>query len=187
MESTQHLSGDELEAGVAHVRAAPHDEGALAMIVRRPAENTREVVTAGMLDLAAGLVGDNWQARGSRSTADGAAHPEMQLNLMNARVAALLARTAGRWALAGDQLYVDFDLSEENLPAGTRLAIGEAVIEITAVPHTGCAKFMHRFGAPALKFVNSPTGKAQRWRGVNAKIVTPGAIRTGDAVRKVIT
>ena len=137
------------------------------------------------LDLADGLVGDNWRARGSRATPDQSPHPEMQLNLMNARVIDLLATTRDRWPLAGDQLYVDFDLSEENVPAGTRLAIGGATIEVTAPPHTGCGKFAARFGHAAAKFVNTNLGRHLHLRGVNAKVVTPGRIATGDVVRKL--
>jgi len=135
-------------------------------------------------DLSDGLVGDNWKARGSRSTPDGSANPDMQLNVMNARVIELLAQSKDRWALAGDQLFVDFDLSETNVPAGTRLAIGKAVIEVTPPPHTGCKKFSARFGVDAMKFVNSPEGKQLHLRGINAKIVQPGIIRVGDGVSK---
>lgn len=179
------LTPAELEAGLAHIRQSPTDGGTLAMIVRRPATEQREVLPAAELDVATGLVGDNWRARGSRSTPDGSANPDMQLNVMNARAIALLARTRDRWPLAGDQLYVDLDLSTANLPPGTRLAVGAAVIEVTAVPHTGCAKFTHRFGPDAMKFVNSPTGRALNLRGINAKVIQPGPIRTGDPVRKL--
>jgi MOSC domain-containing protein YiiM len=109
----------------------------------------------------------------------------MQLNLINARLIALLAQDKARWPLAGDQLYVDLDLSEENLPPGTRLTIGAAVIEVTDQPHTGCKKFAARFGADAVKFVNSPEGKALHLRGINAKVVQGGTIRAGDTVRKI--
>jgi MOSC domain-containing protein YiiM len=137
------------------------------------------------LDLAEGLVGDSWKERGSSRTPDGLANPEMQLNIMNARVIKLLAQDKSRWALAGDQLFVDFDLSEANIPPGTRLAVGAAVIEVTAPPHLGCKKFSARFGPDAMKFVNSPQGKLLHLRGVNAKVVQPGVIRTSDAVKKV--
>jgi len=180
-----HLKADQLEAGFEHIRGAPQNAGVLEMIVRRPAIGAREVLADARLDLAEGLVGDNWKARGSRSTPDGRANPEMQLNVMNARVVALLAQTRERWSLAGDQLFVDLDLSQENLPVGTRLGLGAAVIEITAPPHTGCAKFMARFGTEALKFVNSPVGKQLRLRGLNAKVVQPGAIRPGDRIAKI--
>ena len=132
-----------------------------------------------------GLVGDTWQARGSSHMPDRSSHPDMQLNLINTRLIALLAQDKARWPLAGDQLYVDLDLSEENLPPGTRLAIGAAVVEVTDQPHTGCKKFAARFGTDAVKFVNSPEGKALHLRGVNAKVVQGGTIRTGDAVRKI--
>ncbi|MBX2996887.1 MAG: hypothetical protein KF893_00140 [Caldilineaceae bacterium] len=132
-----------------------------------------------------GLVGDNWKARGSSSTDDGSAHPEMQLNLMNARAAALVAQDKSRWPLAGDQLFVDLDLSEKNVPPGTRLAIGSAILEVTPIPHNGCKKFVARFGMDAMKFVNSPVGKDLHLRGINAKVVQPGVIRTGDIVKKI--
>jgi hypothetical protein len=184
-EEVRHLTTAELEAGLEHIRQAPHDHGTLELIVRRPAVDGREVLASGELSRESGLAGDTWQMRGSSRTADGAAHPDMQLNLMNARAIALLAQEKDRWSLAGDQLYVDLDLSEENLPPGTQLAIGAAIIEVTDQPHTGCKKFMARFGADALKFVNSPVGKGLHLRGVNARVVQPGAIHTGDVVRKV--
>lgn len=181
----QHRTMDELEAGLDAIRQSPQDKGTLAMIVRRPAQGEREVLGEAELDETVGLVGDNWLARGSKRTADGSAHPEMQLNVMNTRTIALIADDESRWPLAGDQLFVDLDLSEANLPPGTRLALGEAVIEVTPVPHTGCQKFVQRFGLDAMKFVNSPLGKGLRLRGLCAKVVQPGTIRAGDAVRKL--
>ena len=109
----------------------------------------------------------------------------MQLNVMNARTIALLAQDKARWPLAGDQLFMDLDLSESNLPAGTQLSLGSAVIEVTSQPHTGCGKFVERFGADAMQFVNSPTGRTLRFRGLNAKVVRGGRIRAGDTVRKI--
>lgn len=181
----EHLSLAELEAGLGHVREAPADSGTLELIVRRPAEDQREVLAEGTLDLVTGLVGDNWRTRGSSSTPDGSAHPDAQITVMNARAALLVARDRDRRALAGDQLYADLDISVANLPAGTRLALGSAVIEVAGKPHLGCAKFLARFGRDALRFVNSRTGRALRLRGLNAKIVVPGTIRVGDEIRKV--
>jgi hypothetical protein len=180
----QHLTLAAMEAGLDHIRQSPKDIGTLKLISRRPNTDEREVLESGQLDPAHGLVGDNWKARGSRSTPDGSANPEMQLNVMNARVIELLAQEPERWALAGDQLYVDFDLSEANVPPGTRLAIGDAVIEITAPPHLGCKKFSARFGPDAMKFVNSPEGKQLHLRGVNAKVVQEGTVRIADTVEK---
>ncbi len=182
----RHLNTEELEAGLDEIRRAPAAEGVVELIVRRPAEGEREVLAEGVLDLTEGLVGDNWRVRGSRRTEDGLGHPDMQLNVMSARVVDLVA--AGdreRWALAGDQLYVDLDLSEANLPPGTRLALGTAVIEVTAEPHTGCAKFVARFGADAHRFVNTKQHRHLRLRGLNAKVVEPGTVSTGDAIRKL--
>ena len=173
---------DTLEAGLAEIRRAPRDAGTVELIVRRPVPEQREVLHEGVLDPVEGLVGDCWRTRGSRSTGDGSAHPDLQLTLMSARVAALIAPDRERWPLAGDQLYVDLDLSGEALPAGTRLAVGDAVVEITAEPHTGCGKFIRRFGVDAMKFVNSPVGRELNLRGVNARVVSGGRVRTGDPV-----
>ena len=181
----KHLTTEELESGLEKIRQASKDAGVLELIVRRPATGEREVLDQAELDPAAGLVGDNWRTRGSSQTSDGSSHPEMQLNIMNARVTALVAQTRDRWPLAGDQLYLDMDLSAENLPAGTRLALGSAVIEVTAQPHLGCKKFVARFGLDAMKFVNSGPGKELRLRGLNAKVVEAGVIRVGDLATKM--
>lgn len=175
----------QLEAGLDHIRQSPADGGTVELIVRRPATDAREVLESGDLLLTDGLAGDTWNVRRSRRSPDGGPHPEMQLNIMNARVAALLAQTPERWPLAGDQLYIDLDLGAANLPPGTRLALGGAIIEVTAQPHTGCAKFSQRFGREALRFVNSEVGRELNLRGINAKVVRAGTIHRGDEIRKV--
>jgi hypothetical protein len=185
MAEAKHLTTAELEAGLDSIRHSPKNEGVIALIVRRPQVDAREVLEEGELDLVEGLVGDSWKVRGSNRTPDGTAHPDMQLNVMNARVIALLAREKDRWPLAGDQLFIDMDVSQENLPPGTRLALGSAVIEVTDQPHTGCKKFSARFGLDAMKFVNSPIGRQLQLRGVNAKVAQPGVIRVGDLVKKL--
>jgi hypothetical protein len=182
---TKHLSTAELEAGLDAIRRAPKDEGVLELIVRRPAINDREILEEAELHLEEGLVGDTWYRRRSKSTPDGSPNPLMQLNIMNSRVTALVAQDKDRWQLAGDQLYIDLDLSEENMPAGTRLALGSAVLEVTPPPHLGCQKFVARFGMEAMKFVNSPLGKQLHLRGVNAKVIQGGTIRIGDVARKI--
>ena len=185
MGDARHLSMAELEAGLDEIRRSPSDGGVLELIVRRPREDDREVLEEGELDASDGLVGDNWKSRRSSRTPDGSPHPDMQLNVMNVRAIALLAQSKDRWPLAADQLFVDLDLSEENLPPGTRLCVGEAVIEVTPQPHTGCKKFVSRFGPDAMKFINSPAGRRFHLRGINARVVRPGTIRVGDAVRKI--
>jgi hypothetical protein len=185
MTTITQLTMAELEAGLDEIRRAPKDLGRLELIVRRPAIDERESLLEGRLDSDEGLVGDTWNVRGSSRTDDGSSHPDMQLNIMSARAIALISPDRDRWELAGDQLFIDLDLSDENLPPGTRLAIGDAVIEVTDQPHNGCKKFVARFGLDAMKFVNSPIGKQLHLRGINAKVVTPGAIRVGDTVRKV--
>jgi hypothetical protein len=186
MSELRHLTMAELEAGLDEIRKAPKDEGVLLLIVRRPQIEEREVLEEAELHLEEGLVGDSWIRRSSSRTADGSPHRHMQINVINARVAALVAQDKDRWPLAGDQLYLDLDLSEENLPAGTRLAIGTAVIEVTPPPHTGCTKFVSRFGLDAMKFVNSAVGRDLHLRGINAKVVQPGIIRVGDVARKLV-
>ena len=181
----EHRTTEQLAAGLDEIRRSPTDRGSVALIVRRPAVDAREVLDEGELDLTAGLVGDTWSARRSRETADGSPHPERQLNIMNARAAALIAGSIERWPLAGDQLFVDLHLGADELPPGTRLRLGEAVIEVTEPPHLGCAKFTQRFGLDAMRFVNSPEGKALNLRGICAKVVVPGTIRRGDEIGRV--
>ena len=181
-----YLTTAQLDAGLDAVRQSPKDAGELQLIVRRPRTDERETLEEGQLDLVEGLVGDTWRFRASSRSADKKSpHPDMQLTVMNARAAALVAQHPARWTLAGDQLYVDLDLSGANLPAGTRLGVGTAVIEVSAQPHTGCGKFVERFGLDAMKFVNSPAGRALNLRGINARVVQAGAIRRGDIVRKL--
>jgi MOSC domain-containing protein YiiM len=177
MGAVDHRTPDELEDGLDLVRAAPADRGSLELIVCRPAIGERTIIGAGELSLLEGLVGDGW---GSRAKVD----PARQLTVMNARATALLAGGRDRWPLAGDQLYVDLDISEDNLPAGTRLTIGTATIEISVEPHTGCAKFAERFGTEAARFVNTPECRKLRVRGLNARVVTPGTISVGDPITK---
>jgi hypothetical protein len=185
MNTMGHLTTSELEAGLGEVVRSPKEAGVLEMIVRRPQVGEREILEEGQLDLDEGLVGDSWKLRTSKRTPDGTPHPDMQLNLINSRLVALVAQDRTRWHLAGDQLYVDLDLSEANLPPGTRLAVGSAVIEVTAEPHTGCSKFVERFGLDAMKFVNAQERKDLHLRGINARVVRPGVVRAGDAVNKL--
>lgn len=179
-----HPNLEQLDAGVAHLAASPTDQGTVELVLRRPAVDGREVLAEAELRVGVGVVGDNYLERGSSSTPDGAAHPEAQLNIMNSRAADLVA--AGdreRWALAGDQLFVDLDLSIVNLPVGTRLRVGSAIIEVAAKPHNGCAKFRERFGVDAVRWVNQ--GKDQRRRGLCAMVVEDGVVRPGDTIGKL--
>lgn len=174
----EHRNAIELAAGLAEIRSSPADGGTVELIVRRPAENERDVLEQGVLDRDEGLVGDMWRRRGTPN-------PDAQVTLMNARAIALIAGSPERWPLAGDQLYVDLDLGVDNLPPGTRLQVGSAVLEITAEPHTGCAKFSARFGSEAIRFVNGADGRPLRLRGANARVVESGTVALGDAVAKL--
>lgn len=175
----------DLEDDLDRIREAPVDAGTVELIVRRPAEEQRELLEVGELDLVGGLLGDMWSVRPSSSTADGGPNPDAQVTVMSARAAALVAGDDRiDWAQAGDQLYVDFDISQENLPPGTHLEVGDAVLEVSELPHLGCGKFARRFGVDAVKLVNSEEGRALRLRGVNARVVQPGTVRPGDRVAK---
>ena len=180
-----HRTQAELEAATAWVNAAPVTGGNLAGIVRRPRTNEREELNEALLDPDQGLLGDRWQTRRNSGEPLQPMDFATQLTLMNARAAQAVAGQRERWGLAGDQLFVDLDLSEANVPAGTRLQIGAVVVEITAPPHTGCKKFLQRFGPGALAWVNSEEGKRMHLRGVNAKIIQGGTVRVGDPVVKL--
>jgi hypothetical protein len=179
------MTREALDAGLDRVLASPLDNGSVELVVARPAVGERQVLDEATLDPDVGLVGDTWIDRFSRHTPDGSPNPVMQLTLMNARAAALVAQAAERWPLAGDQLYVDLELGYDNVPPGSRLQVGTAVVEITAEPHTGCAKFADRFGMDAVRWVNSPVGRDHNLRGVNARVVTGGVVRAGDKVQKI--
>ncbi len=178
-----HRTREELEAGLDHVRSSPQDAGVVELIVRRPGVDEREILDHAMLDVEEALVGDNWRARGRSGGRP--ANQNAQITLTNTRAVGLIAGPRERWPLAGDQLYVDLDLSLENLPPGTRLEVGAAVLEVTEDPHTGCAKFSERFGLAALEFVSSPEGRALNLRGINTRVVEAGAVRAGDAIRRL--
>lgn len=180
-----HRTTEELEAGLPSALESPADNGVLEMVIRRPTTDDREVLEIAELTMDEGVAGDNWNQRPSSRSADGGPHPDMQLNLMNSRVADLVAGARSRWALAGDQLYVDFDISEDNVAPGTQLSIGTAVIEVTDQPHTGCAKFTQRFGLDAHRFVNSVENKSLHLRGINARVVIEGTVSPGDVITKL--
>ena len=174
----KHLTTAEIENGLAEVLESPKDNGTLDLIVCRPREDERKVLETGALDTENGLVGDCWLTYNDGQI-------EAQITIMNSRIIDLLAQDKERWKLAGDQLFIDMNLTDENLPAGTRLSIGSAVVEVTPEPHNGCKKFIERFGLDAMKFVNSPVGKQFHLRGIYAKVVQSGTIRQGDKVKKV--
>ena len=178
-----HATPAELEAGLDTVREAPTDRGTLELVVVRPEVGERAVLDEATLDLEDGVVGDRWRNAGRSGGRP--ANVNAQVTLMSARAAALVAGERERWPLAGDQLYVDLDLSGENLPPGTRLGIGSAIVEVTDEPHTGCKKFTERFGLDAMVFVNSPEGRALNLRGINTRVVEAGTVRVGDDVTKL--
>lgn len=180
-----HFTKVELESHLNYIFESPQNNGELKMIVSRPDVDLRAELNTGMLSKKEGLIGDSWKNRSSRHTPDNSPFVDVQLTLMNSRVIDALTADKKRWALAGDQLFVDLDLSEENLPPGSRLKIGESIVEISKIPHNGCGKFKERFGSDALKFVNSPLGKKKHFRGLNAKVIKEGIIKIGDTITKL--
>lgn len=185
MLDTYHLSITELEAGLDYIRQSPKDNGPVKLIVRRPGEDEREAMESAKLDTETGLIGDNWKTRGSEHSPDGSANIDAQITIMNSRAIELLAQGEERWQLAGDQFFIDMDLSDENIPIGTRLALGSAVVEVSAEPHNGCKKFAMRYGTDATKFVNSKDGKLLHLRGINARVIQAGTVNVGDVMRKI--
>jgi MOSC domain-containing protein YiiM len=179
----RHLTRDELDAGLPHILAAPKDNGLLEAIVIRPRPGERLDVQAARVSSAHGVEGDHWANGCWRSLPDGSPDPDVQVCIMNARCIALIAQERANWAAAGDNLFVDMDLSPQNLPPGARLRLGTAAIEITAVPHNGCASFIERYGRDACVFVNGP-GRPHRLRGVYARVVRDGVVRVGDVMTK---
>ncbi len=179
-----HLNMYQLESGLNHILDAPKDNGIVEMIVSRPEIEAREILKIAKLDLEFGLVGDNWNARGSSSTPNNSSDIEAQITIMNSRVISLMTTSSNQWQIAGDQLYIDMDLSRNNLIPGNQIKIGTAVLEVSKKPHTGCKKFSNRFGLDALKFASSPLGRELALRGINTRIVQSGIVQTGDVVKK---
>lgn len=177
-----HRTTEDLETFLDEILAAPKDAGPIEMIARRPGENAREVIQSAELTKEDGLIGDSWI---DRVDENGDPYLPAQLTLMNSRVADAVAVTRDRWPLAGDQIYVDMDISQRNLPPGARIKVGDAVVEISDVPHTGCNKFAGRFGKEALRFANVGVGRENRFRGVNAFVVEPGSVQVGDKITKL--
>ena len=179
-----HKNMETLQQGLDHIRQSPSDSGTLKLIVARPAEDQRLEMEEGTLDVAGGLIGDNWESRGSSKTVDGSALPEAQITLMNTRVLEIICDQESDWKLAGDQLYGDMDLSKDNLPPGTKIFIGETELEVTPEPHTGCEKFSARYGLDALKFISNKEGRSRQMRGIYLKVLKGGTIRKGDQIIK---
>lgn len=181
----EYLTTEQLEAELVHVLASPRDQGKLEAIVVRPVEDGRQVCSHAYLSAEGGVKGDRWVTSSSRRLPDGRPDPQVQVSLMNARLLRMLAGSEERISLAGDNLVVDLDLSEANMPVGQRLSAGEAVLEITDVPHTGCQKFAQRFGPDAVRFVNAVDRHSLHLRERYARILKAGTLRVGDTLRKL--
>jgi len=181
----RHLTRDELMAGLPEILAAPQDEGILRAIVIRPTKGERIERDSNEMSFAQGMHGDHWANGCWKTTADGKPHPDVQICIMNARCIQLIAQDHANWARAGDNLFIDMDLTPRNTPPGTRLRIGAAIIEVTDTPHNGCAAFIERYGRDACVFVNMGEGGRLRLRGIYARVVQDGRVSVGDKVVKL--
>jgi len=180
-----HATFEDLNAGLDSIKNSPKDNGVVELIVIRPEENERQVLDECDVSTAGGVHGDRWAKGSWKNEPDGSPHPDVQVAIMNSRCVSLLTDEKSRWALAGDQFYVDLDLSQDNLPVGQKLSIGTAILEVTDVPHTGCKLFTERYGSAATKFVNSKIGRELHLRGIHAKVIRNGIIKTGDRITKM--
>ena len=183
--SSFHLTTEQIQAGMPNINQSPSDNGTLELIVIRPESDTRRVLGQVQLSQEGGVHGDRWAKESWKKLPDGRPHPDVQVALTNARLVDLLSQTKDQWSWAGDNLFVDLDLSAENLPPGAKLSIGDTILEVTAEPHNGCKKYAQRFGKDAIRFINSPEGKKLHLRGIYARVVQAGTIRVGDAISKI--
>ena len=172
---------DELEALWSAAPPPPRERGSVRLLCVRRAPSEHETPESVEVTVSEGLVGDRW----SRATAHDP-DPDSQVTLMMAGVAELVAAAEQPLHEAGDNILVDYDISVDNLPVGSRLRIGEAVLEVSATPHTGCSKFSGRFGQDALRWVNWRYWRERRLRGVNCRVVSGGTVRLGDAVERIL-
>lgn len=180
-----HLTTEQLEAGLDSILQSPDDHGRLEMIVIRPREDERIELDECELSAEGGVRGDRWITSSPLQLDDGRSHPDVQIAVINSRLIDLVAGERSRWSLAGDNLYIDLNLASENLPVGQQLAIGDVVLQVTNQPHNGCHKFTERYGRDAVKFVNSDEGKRLHLRGVYVRVLKPGQVHVGDAIRKL--
>lgn len=185
LEEKLHRTREELASALPYVAASPKDGGSVALIVVRPDHGRRETPDRVRISAQDGVEGDHWSKGCWLETDDGAPHPDVQINLMCTRAAEVIAGDPALWPAAGNNFFVDIDLSPDNLPAGTRLALGTAEIEITDQPNKGCQVFIDHYGRDACIFVNTGPGWSLRMRGLYARVVQNGDVRLDDRIRKV--
>ncbi len=181
----RHLDKQELAAGLPEILKSPKDRGPIESITVRPASEQRRTVNSVAISLAGGVEGDHWAQGCWKSTDAGKPHPDVQICMMNSRCIDLIAGDKDNWAPAGDNLFIDMDLTPENLPPGTRIAMGTAILEITDTAHKGCAKFIERYGRDACVFVNVGDGDRYKLRGIYGRVVQDGVLSVGDLATKV--
>ncbi|MEM6942438.1 MAG: MOSC domain-containing protein [Pseudomonadota bacterium] len=180
-----HRTRAELEAALPLILAAPKDGGRLDMIVSRPAPGERTLPQRARLTAEGGVEGDHWAKGCWLSLDDGTPHPDVQICLMMSRMIRAIAGEEAHWPPAGDNLFIDMDLTPANTPPGTRLALGSVEMVVTPEPHNGCEAFIERFGREACVFVNTGPGKTHRLRGIYCRVTKDGDISVGDSLRKI--
>jgi MOSC domain-containing protein YiiM len=156
---------------------SPRDLGRVQGCVVRTGRGVRETPSALRVVEGAGVVGDLWSTHPHSA-------PGNQVSLINVHVLrSLCDGDESRMPLSGDNLHVDLELSEANLPVGTLLAIGTALLRVSPVPHRPCGSFVKRYGATAAKKVARATRIGRRGRGVLCEVVRGGVIANGDEIR----
>lgn len=181
----KHKTLNYLLDGLTHIKKSPKTKGDLQLIVRRPDVDQRELLKSAEINTDEGLIGDDWKARNKLKAHLRLNNGYDQITIMNSRVIERIAGSPEHWPPAGDQLYVDFDLSRNNLPPGTQLKLGSVILEVSKKDHTGCKKFIQRFGRDAFNFVNSAEGKQLCLRGINTRVIRSGSVKLGDSICKL--
>jgi len=174
------VTTDEINSNLSFILSSPKDVGKIESIIVRRRKNERELRKEVFLSPEKGVEGDRWY-----DLSKGKPDPRRQLTIINSRLIKLLAQSVERMQLAGDNLIIDLDISDANLPVGQRLTIGKVMVEITDVPHTGCSRFAERYGNDAVEFINAPERSSLRLRGVYAKFLNSGLIHVGDIIKKI--
>jgi hypothetical protein len=173
---SRHVDLSELDRRLDAMRASPRDVGIVRALVRRAdGGGRRELLDSVTLSEVEGMPGDAWGRRPDRT-------PESQLTAVEWGVAELIAN-GHPIALFGDQLFLELDLSKGNLPVGSRVRLGAAVLEVSPKAHNGCQKYRRRFGPDALRFASRPDSRHRNFRGIYFRVVTEGLVRVGDPAR----
>ena len=186
------VSQDSLKKGldkpINYNQSSPRDNGVVKLLVIRPETHVRTLPNAVVVSVEQGVVGDKWEAECTIKLENGKSNPDLQIAIINTKVIKEIAQSdfdMDRLALAGDNIYADLNLCEENMPVGQQIQIGNTLLEVTPFPHFGCKKFSERYSVEDLKVVNSTAGKPQHLRGIYVKVIKNGSISIGESIKKI--